>query len=62
MEVKSIENIWYDARRTLPEDDGSEILCLEEGGYARIGRGKLLGGTTKWAFVKDLEKAYKVEL
>jgi hypothetical protein len=62
MEVKSIESIWYDARRTLPEDDGSEILCLEDGGYARIGKGKLLNGTTKWAYVKDLEKAYKIEL
>jgi len=62
MEVKSIENIWYDARRTLPEDDGSEILCLEDGGYARIGKGKLLSGTTKWAYVAELEKAYRVEL
>ena len=48
--------IWFDARTTLPEDDGSEILCLEEGGYARIGRGKVLGGTTKWAYIKALEK------
>ena len=62
MEVKSIENIWHDAMKTLPEDDGSEILCLENGGCARISRGKILSGTTKWAFIKELEKAYKVEL
>lgn len=62
MEVKSVENIWYDARKTLPEDDGSEILCLEEGRYAKISRGKLLSGATKWAFIKELEKAYKIEL
>jgi len=60
MEIKSVENIWHDARRTLPENDGSEILCLEDGGYARIGRGKILNGTTKWAYVRELEKAYKV--
>ena len=47
--------LWFDARQILPEDDGSEILCIEEGGPSRISRGKLLTGTTKWAYVKALE-------
>lgn len=58
--VKYVENIWFDARTTLPED-GSWILCYEEGGYPRLSNKGILSGTTKWAFVDDLVKAYKVE-
>ena len=62
MKIKSIENIWYDARKIGPENDGSEILCIDKDGHARINSGELFSGTIKWAFVSELEKSYKVEL
>lgn len=47
-------SIWHDAKISVPEDSSLDILCIEEGGYARIGKGKVLSGTTKWSYVNDL--------
>ena len=58
--VKYVENIWNDAMTTIPEN-GIWILCYEDGGYPRLSNKGVLAGTTKWAFVDDLLKAYKVE-
>lgn len=54
LEVKEVSDIWYDARKTLPEDGIEQIICIKEDGLAVSSVGKIVNGTTKWAYLNDL--------
>lgn len=54
LEVKEINNVWHDTRRTIPEDGSEQIICIKEDGLAVSTVGKIVNGTIKWAYLGDL--------
>jgi len=54
LEVKEINNVWHDTRRTIPEDGSEQIICIKEDGLAVLTSGKIVNGTIKWAYLGDL--------
>ena len=54
LEVKEINNVWHDTRRTIPEDGSEQIICIKEDGLAVSTSGKIVNGTIKWAYLGDL--------
>ena len=54
LEAKEVNNIWYDARKTLPEDSTEQIICVKEDGLAIVTIGRIVSGTVKWASLKEL--------
>lgn len=54
LEVKEINNVWHDTRRTIPEDGSEQIICIKEDGLAVSTVGKIINGTIKWAYLSDL--------
>jgi hypothetical protein len=63
LEVKEINNVWHDTRRTIPEDGSEQIICIKEDGLAVSTVGKIVNGTIKWAYLSDLlyTNSFKVE-
>lgn len=53
-EVKEVNSIWNDARKTIPEDSSNQIICIKEDGLAVLTVGKIVNGTKKWAYLNDL--------
>lgn len=64
LEVKEINNVWHDARRTIPEDGSEQIICIKEDGLAVSTVGKIVNGTIKWAYLDDLQdtNSFNVEV
>lgn len=54
LEVKEVDSIWNDARKTIPEDSSNQIICIKEDGLAVATVGKLAHGTIKWVYLNDL--------
>ena len=54
LELKEINNVWHDTRRTIPEDGSEQIICIKEDGLAVSTVGKIVNGTIKWAYLGDL--------
>ena len=54
LEVKEVDSIWHDARKTIPEDSSNQIICIKEDDLAVATVGKLVHGTKKWAYLHDL--------
>ena len=54
IEVKEINNVWRNAKRTIPEDGKEQIICIKEDGLAVSTVGKIVNGTIKWAYLNDL--------
>ena len=54
LEVKENNNVWHDARKTIPEDGSEQIICIKEDGLAVSTVGKIVNGTIKWAYLGDL--------
>ena len=54
IEVKGVDDVWHDARKTLPEDGIEQIICIKEDGLAVSTVGKIVNGTMKWAYLSDL--------
>ena len=54
LEVKEINNVWHDKRKTIPEDGSEQIICIKEDGLAVLTSGKIVNGTIKWAYLGDL--------
>jgi hypothetical protein len=54
LEVKEINNVWHNAKRTIPEDGKEQIICIKEDGLAVSTVGKIVNGTIKWAYLNDL--------
>ena len=54
LEVKEINNVWHDTRRTIPEDGSEQIICIKEDSLAVLTSGKIVNGTIKWAYLGDL--------
>lgn len=53
-EVKEINNVWHNAKRTIPEDGKKQIICIKEDGLAVSTVGKIVNGTIKWVYLNDL--------
>ena len=56
IEVKEANNIWYDAKKTVPEDSTKQIICVKEDGLAIVTVGKIANGTVKWTYLNNLLK------
>lgn len=52
-------SVWNDARKRIPENSTSEILCYRENELSIVTIGKIANGTVKWAYIDDL--LYKQE-
>ncbi len=55
-EVKETNNIWYDVRKTVPEDSTEQIICVKDDGLGIVTVGKIVNGTVKWAYLNNLLK------
>lgn len=62
LEVKEVDSIWNDARKTIPEDSSNQIICIKEDDLAVATVGKLVHGTKKWAYLHDLLNISNVQV
>lgn len=53
-ESSETSNVWFDARNSVPEDSTNQIICIKEDGLAVATVGKIVSGTTKWAYLGAL--------
>ena len=62
IDIKEVDSIWNDARKTIPEDSSNQIICIKEDDLAVVTIGKLALGTKKWAYLKDLLNISNVQV
>ena len=62
LEVKEVDSIWNDARKTIPEDSSNQIICIKEDDLAVATIGKFVRGTKKWAYLNDLLNISNVQV
>ena len=62
LEVKEIDNVWHDTRRTIPKDGSEQIICIKEDGLAVSTVGKIVNRTIKWAYLDDLLNISNVQV
>ena len=62
IDIKEVDSIWNDARKTIPEDSSNQIISIKEDDLAVVTIGKLVRGTKKWAYLKDLLNISNVQV
>ena len=62
LKIKEVSDVWHDARKTLPEDGIEQIICIKEDGLAVLTIGKIINGTTKWAYLNELLNLYSTKI
>ena len=54
LQEEPVSEVWYDARKSVPENSISQIICIKEDGLAIATEGRIVSGTIKWAYLSDL--------
>ncbi len=49
-----VSEVWYNAKKTLPESSTKQIICIKEDGLSVATVGKIVTGTIKWAYLDTL--------